>query len=188
MSAVSRAVVALVFAAGCRPAAPGPVHFAREEVSVTVRPGAVEVLGTYHFTSSARDTIAAVISYPFPLDSFHDYPESVALPGHRFQLAESAARFVMRFRPGGEDSFTVRYRQPLRGPQARYIVTTTRQWRRPIDRAQFRVTVPAGLAGATLNYRPDSTRRDDSTLTWFFTRSGFFPEEDVVVSWSDSVR
>jgi hypothetical protein len=192
MAAANRAGIALgfvlVLAGGCRRGAPGPVHFAREEVAVTVRAGAVEVLGTYHFTCSARDTVTAVISYPFPLDSFHGYPDSVALPGHRFRLADSAAQFVMRFRPGGEDSFTAWYRQPLRGPQARYIVTTTRQWRRPIDRAQFRVTVPAGLPGAALNYRPDSTRRDDSTLTWFFTRLGFYPADDVVVSWSDRAR
>jgi hypothetical protein len=50
------------------------------------------------------------------------------------------------------------------------------------------VTVPAGLPGAALNYRPDSTRRDDSTLTWFFTRLGFYPADDVVVSWSDRAR
>ncbi|HDR00306.1 MAG TPA: hypothetical protein ENN51_08505 [candidate division WOR-3 bacterium] len=178
----------LLALAACRREAAGPIHFAREEIDITVRPGAVEVLGTYHFTCSAEETVAAIISYPFPLDSVHGYPDSVVLPGRRFELADSAARFVMRFPPRGEASFTAWYRQPLSGSEARYIVTSTRQWRRPIDRAQFRVTVPADLPGATLNYRPDSTRRTDSTLTWFFTRLRFYPSEDVIVRWSDRAR
>lgn len=179
---------AFVLLAGCPGESAGPIHFAREEIDITVRPGAVEVLGTYHFQYSGSDAVAAIISYPFPLDSNHAFPDSVCLFGRRFSLTDTSARFVMRLVPGREDSFTAWYRQPLCGTQARYIVTTTRQWRRPIDRAQFRVTVPASLPGATVNYEPDSTRRTDSTLTWFFNRLGFYPAEDVIVSWSDTAR
>ena len=193
-------ILCLALLPGCRRDSAGPVHFAREEISVRVRladpkdrgdsgaVGTIEVLGRYYFTCSAEDTVAAIISYPFPLDSFHGYPDSVALSGYRFQLVDSAARFVMRFPPGEEVSFTAWYRQPLYGPEARYIVTTTRHWRRPLDRAEFAVTVPAELPDARLNYQPDSTRQTDSTLTWFFTRRKFYPAEDVIVTWSDRAR
>lgn len=192
------ALSTLVFS-GCKPEPAGPVHFAREEISVRVRLdepdydddriiGTVEVLGRYHFVCAAEDTVTALMSYPFPVDSFQGFPDSVALPGHRFELTDSAARFVMRFPPRTESSFEAWYRQPLYRTEARYIVTTTRHWRRPLDRAQFEVTVPAGLPDARLNYRPDSTRLTDSTLTWFFTRLRFYPSEDVIVRWSERGR
>jgi hypothetical protein len=75
------------------------------------------------------------------------------------------------------------YRQPLRGRLARYIVTTTQRWGRPIDRAQFSVTVPAALRNVRLSYLPDRTERRDSLVTYSFARKGFMPSEDVIVTW-----
>jgi hypothetical protein len=89
----------------------------------------------------------------------------------------------MQFRPGAEDSFFAYYRQPLKTNSATYIVTTTRKWKRPIDLARFRVTVPARLADVKLTYKPDSVKKADSTTSYFFTRKRFYPDKDVTVTW-----
>ena len=58
--------------ATCRKASPkSPVHFAREEIVMDVRPGTLEVRGMYHFTCSAKQALVASMFYPFPLDSTH---------------------------------------------------------------------------------------------------------------------
>jgi hypothetical protein len=179
------------------------VHFAREEIAMDVRPGALEVRGMYHFTCSAREPLVASVFYPFPLDSTHLYPDSIELrtpndaapltlalsqrerEGVRvsFVRQDSGVAFRMRFRPEAEDSFFAYYRQPLKTNSATYIVTTTRKWRRPIDLARFRVTVPASLVDVKLTFKADSVVRSDSAITYFFTRKKFFPDRDVTVMW-----
>lgn len=180
---VPQAVLAGLLLLACRGPERPALHFSREEVSLRVRPGTLEVAANYHFQWPGPDTVRARISYPFPLDSVHAFPDSVAFPGRKFELADSAAGFWMRFRPRSEDSFQAWYRQPLRGNQARYIVTTTRQWQRPIDLARFRVEVPLSL-GARLNYQPDSTTTTDSSIVWYFARREFWPSEDIVITWN----
>jgi hypothetical protein len=196
--------------ASCRKPSPAsPVHFAREEIAMDVRPGTLEVRGMYHFTCSASEPLVASVFYPFPLDSTHLYPDSieirmsnadgrtpdagVRIPDSAVRRSEFAARsftrqdsgvaFRMRFRPGTEDSFFAYYRQPIRTNSATYIVTTTRKWKRPIDLAQFRVTVPASFQDVELTFKSDSVARTDSTVTYHFTRKRFYPDKDVTVTW-----
>jgi hypothetical protein len=197
--------VALV---SCRKAIPeSPLHFAREEIAMDVRPGTLEVRGMYHFTCSAKQPLVASLFYPFPLDSTHLYPDSIELrtpsadrqtPSPRipdselrrsdfgvrsFVRQDSGVSFRMQFRPGAEDSFFAYYRQPLKAKSATYIVTTTRKWKRPIDLAHFRVTVPASFKDVKLTFKADSAARSDSAVTYFFTRKKFYPDEDVTVTW-----
>jgi hypothetical protein len=188
----------------CRKAAPeSPVHFAREEIAMDVKSGTLEVRGMYHFTCSASEPLVASVFYPFPLDSDHLYPDSIEVrtsnhaepltlalsqrerEGVRvsFLRQDSGVAFRMRFQPGVEDSFLAYYRQPLETNSATYIVTTTRKWKRPIDLAQFRVTVPASFRDVSLTFKPDSVTKSDSTVTCFFTRRKFYPDKDVTVTW-----
>lgn len=157
-----------------------------------VRPGTLEVRGMYHFQCSAKQPLVASLFYPFPLDSNHLYPDSIEIGQHGFQRQDSGVSFRMRFRPGAEDSFFAYYRQPLKLNSATYIVTTTRKWKRPIDLARFRVTVPAGFKDVSLTFKPDSVVRcptgavgaeSDTTVSYFFTRRKFFPDRDVIVTW-----
>jgi len=148
-----------------------------------VRPGTLEVRGMYYFTCTASDPLIAGIFYPFPVDSANLYPDSVEIPGYRFTASDSGVSFRMKFTPGAEDSFFAYYRQPLCAGSARYIVTSTRRWRRPIDLARFRVMVPASFQDVKLSFRPDSTVKSDSTTTYFFTRRRFYPDRDVIVTW-----
>lgn len=168
-----------------------------------VKPGTLEVRGMYHFTCSAKEPLVASVFYPFPLDSTHLYPDSIELTapndaapltlalsqgereGVRVSIVrqDSGVAFRMRFRPEAEDSFFAYYRQPLKTNSATYIVTTTRRWKRPIDLAQFRITVPVSFKDVALTYKPDSTARSDSTVSYFFTRRKFYPDKDITVTW-----
>jgi len=165
-----------------------PLHFAREEIDMKVRPGYVEIGGNYHFTNAFSKPTSARIFYPFPLDSIHGYPDSIVLltrgdtMPHRVP-GDSGVYFMMSFVPRQEDSFYAWYRQPLRGNAARYIVTTTRAWGRAIDMARFRISVPASLQDVKLSYRPDRIERTDSIVVYHFARRGFYPDKDVVVTW-----
>jgi hypothetical protein len=142
----------------------------------------------YHFTNSLANPATAVIFYPFPLDSIHAWPDSVLVPGYEFERSDSGVAFKMLFKPQVEDSFLAYYRQSLHGRQARYIVTTTQVWKRAIDQARFRIIVPANFKDVKLNYKPDAVVRTDTTVIYSFTRRGFFPNKDVVITWKSEAR
>ncbi|MEO0069780.1 MAG: hypothetical protein ABIK18_03190, partial [candidate division WOR-3 bacterium] len=131
-----------------------PVHFTREEVAITIHPGIMEIKGNYHILSSAKNAISVIFFFPFPLDSIIQYPDSIAIFGYQFTKTDSGVSFKKRFRPQSEDSFYVYYRQPLRGNSARYIVTTIRRWKRPVDLASFTVRVPIKFKDVRLNWTP----------------------------------
>jgi hypothetical protein len=170
--------------AACREAAPeSPVHFAREEIAMNVRPGTLEVRGTYHFTCSSKGPLVALVFYPFPLDSTHPYPDTIDVKQHGFQRQDSGVSFRMHLKPNAEDSFFAYYRQPLKTNSATYIVTTTRKWKRAIDVARFRVSVPLSLKDVKLTYKPDSMVISGGTVSYFFTRKRFYPDKDVTVTW-----
>jgi hypothetical protein len=194
---MARWLALLLLVAGCRQPGPaGPVHFAREEVWLDVRPGVLVVSATYHFTCAAKQPVIGLMSYPFPVDSLNPYPDSIViaryesgppaagLAARSFERNDTAVVFPLRFAPGREDSFFAWYRQPLRSNSARYIVTSTRQWRRPIDRASFRVSVPARFRAVELSFEPDSVVIVDSIRNYYFTRRQFWPDRDVVVEWA----
>ena len=148
-----------------------------------VRPGVMEVRATYHFAVKTRQQLGAVISYPFFVDSANRYPDSVDIVGHEFTPNDTAVTFVMHFSPGGEDSFSAYYRQPLEAECARYIVTSTRRWQEPIDTARFRITVPVEFDDVDLSYRPDSVVWRESLVDYYFTQRRFWPDRDVIVTW-----
>ncbi len=167
-----------------------------------VKPGTLEVRGMYHFTCSAKEPLVASVFYPFPLDSTHLYPDSIELrttnanrqsPESEVRRSElgvlsfirqdSGVAFRMRFRPEAEDSFFAYYRQPIKVNSATYIVTTTRKWKRPIDLARFRVTLPASFQDVSLTFKPDSVVRLDGTVSYYFAKTRFYPDKDVRVTW-----
>lgn len=174
----------LALAAGTAACSRSPsVHFAREEVALAVRPDTVEVRANYHFKVRASRPFSALVFYPFPLDSFHSWPDSIWTGGLPFQFADSGVMLRLDLPARGEDSLFVYYRQPHHGAEARYIVTTTRKWRRPIDLARFTVTVPAAFEDVALTHTPDSAARQAGAVTYYITRRAFWPDSDIVVRW-----
>ncbi len=162
-----------------------PVRFCREEVTITIHSGFVEVEGKYHIKSRAKNRILIEFFYPFPIDPTHPFPDSIAIPGYQFTLGDSGLLFQMRFEPGKEDSFSVYYRQPIKENSCRYIVTTTRRWQEPIDLARFIIHIPLRFQDARLNYSFDSNITQDSVTTYFLNFCRFYPKKDIIINWRE---
>lgn len=152
-------------------------------MAITIHSGALEIKGNYHIFSSAKNVISVIFFFPFPVDSSIQFPDSIAIPDCPFTRTDSGVSFKKRFRPQGEDSFFVYYRQPLRGNTARYIVTTIRRWKRPVDLASFTVNVPVEFKDVRLNWTPDSVQKSDTNITYFLTFRKFYPDKDIVITW-----
>ena len=206
------AVVAAFAAAGCsgeqgeqsRPAAgessaetaspaPGlsPVRFYREHVTVSVSRGLVRVSALYYFRNESGRAVRQGIRYPFPIDRFHGYPETVAvwdasgdtLDPVEFTPGDAWVHWDMTLDGGAEKIVRVDYAQPLAEKRATYIVTTTREWKRPIEVAEFEFRVPASFDSVRLSFEPDGQRVLGDTNVYYMRSESFMPDTNLTIAW-----
>jgi hypothetical protein len=179
-AAAALAWLALVFA-GVVPAA----RFARERIEITVRPGRIDVDGTYAFRNPLPFPILQGLSYPIPVDAAHPEPATIdaALLGGEdaperslgwYRLAGSP-HFSVPVPAGGTARVRVRYSQDSPGVGT-YLLTTTRPWGRPLDRGEYQLK-PVGVRIARSSYPLDGA----DGLS--FARDGFMPDRDWRFEW-----
>ena len=170
-----------------------PVTFYREYVTVEPSRGRTSVSALYYFRNTSDRPVQQLISYPFPVDRFHLYPRTVRVwektaDGLRpmgFVHRERSVRWSMRFGPGEEKVVRVDYTQEIRRPHARYIVTTTKYWERPIDLAEFEFRVPASLDSVRLSFDPDRRSVSGDTVIYYMRREQFMPDDDLNITWRE---
>ena len=189
--ATALALAAAVSCAKQEAAPPSPVRFVREHVRVEPSEGRTRVVGTYSFRNNSDTACDVGMRYPFPVDRGHLYPLRIRVDEERdrgpepmgFVREEAGIAWRMRFAPRQEKAVRVEYVQEILEKRAIYIVTTTRQWMRPIDIAEFEFRVPAALEGVRLSFEPDRTEVVGDTVVHRMTRAQFMPESDLTVTW-----
>ena len=173
-------VLALPFAAGIYPV----VSFTEEQIDVVVYPDHVEVSGRYVYRNRFPFAVVQGLSIPLPVDEDQPLPIFVAAwhgTGEepiplRYVLGRH--RFELRFAAGEEIHLRVDYRQQAPSGTARYILTTTRPWRRPLRRGVYR----AFAKGVTLTSSSYPLEADSDGAS-SFVREDFMPSRDWRLSW-----
>lgn len=170
-----------------------PLRFDGEVVRLFVEADSLRVEGHYHFRCGESVARAATLLYPYPADSLLGGARTLRLearaPGGDWQpltFAEMPGRSTVRWLVPLDlaDQLELRttYRQALRGRYARYIVTTTAAWGRPLASARFEIHLPGGAEPTYLSY-PFRRVEDEGRAYWLFEAEEFAPTEDVVVTW-----
>ena len=130
--------------------------------------------------------------YPFPHDSLMGGARMVSLlmrvgsgapaPARWEELRESGVRWWFPACSG--DTVTVEsiYRQKIATEYARYIVTTTQAWGRPLRRASFEIRLPPGAIPLEFSF-PFEQHGTASETSYTYEARDFFPDRDIVVRW-----
>lgn len=168
------------------------IHFVQEYVTVEPSPGLTRVVGIYHIRNESNAAAEMGVLYPFPVDRDHAPPHIVRLweqtpDGYRtkgFVRRDDDILLTLLFEPREEKVFKVEYVQRIRKRHAVYIVTTTRQWERAIDLAEFEFRIPPTLDGVTLSFEPDRTESRGDTVVHYMRQEQFYPDEDLTVTWT----
>ena len=102
-----------------------------------------------------------------------------------FTHGERSVMWNMRFAPEEEKLVRVEYVQQIDKPHAIYIVTTTSEWHRPIELAEFEFRIPREFEDVQFSFVPDVRVTAGDTIVCYMSRTNFMPDEDLVVTWSD---
>ncbi len=171
-------------------AAGGGLMFQRERVDATIRAcDTLEIRGIYWFVNEDTAPVSTPIYYPFPIDSFSAYPHSIELARladkrpMNFSRLPEGIEWDMTLVAGTVDSFQVVYRQVVRRGRGNYIVTTAQAWGRPLQKADFSVTVAPPSVMTFWAFRNDSLTAVGDTLIYHAHYEPFSPVVDMSMRW-----
>jgi hypothetical protein len=181
-----------------------PMRFDSEIVRLVIEPDTVEVTGHYWLLRDPAYQRELRLFYPYPEDSLLGDARTLSLewrvPGRAwrdapFQEVDGmppvpgtttpyGARWQIPAAPGDTLEIRTVYRQVLRSSYARYIVTTTRAWQRPLTRARFEIELPPGATPVRFSFPFRWHEEDDGGGGYYlYETTRFMPDEDIVVEW-----
>jgi hypothetical protein len=162
--------------------------FTDEEVTITLSPDRVQTRGTYTFFNPADDETKLTLAYPFaagnglgPVENVGVYDEAGSnIP---FAWGNGKISFDVAVPAGGRADVAVSFEQRCAADNFTYILTTTRQWPKPLERAQFVVEAPTSLGPVASTYPLERLAYDGAVVKYGFTRENFRPEKELTLSW-----
>lgn len=170
-----------------------PLVFDSERIALSIVGDSLEVRGSYVLLCGGEGRQSLPLFYPFPRDSllggwrFVSLAVSAgaaapALPA-RWEPVPRTAAVRWWLPPCASDTLIAEavYRQALLGDYARYIVTTTRAWERPLRRAEFEIRLPAGAEPLGFSF-PFAPSTEEPGL-YRYEAAEFLPDHDITVRW-----
>jgi len=161
--------------------------FKAEKINFRLERDCFYVGGTYYFENQTSEEINRLLFYPFPMDSTYATPDSlfaVNLTDNRSVICSATEKgfsFTVNIETAGVDSIRLGYRQLIKGSKAEYILTSTASWKRPLEKAEYTLTIPAGLKIQNFSYLPDRMETKGEELIFFWEKTNFMPDQNFVV-------
>lgn len=170
-----------------------PIEFDSEVVRLVVEEESLRVEAVYNFLCHPTEAPIMPLFYPYPADSLMGGARTVALqcraPGMAWEPMEfielpggEGARWIVPLNRGDTLQIRAVYRQALRASYARYIVTTTKAWGRPLSYARFEIYLPNDAEPAEHSF-PIKPQLLQGQRVYVYEASDFMPEQDLTVTW-----
>lgn len=170
-----------------------PLRFESELVRLVIGPDSLTVEGTYRLSCRRIPGGTATLFYPYPLDDRMGAARTVSLEGRGddgvwrrldFREVSGGLGASWTIPLDRADTLEVRtvYRQGLITEFARYIVTSTHAWGRPLARARFEVYFPRGASPETFSF-PFAPGECMGRSCYHYEATQFLPDRDIEASW-----
>jgi hypothetical protein len=162
-----------------------PVSFTEEYIEFRLSGTTFTVNGNYYFVNHSGESVSKIISYPFPvalscIDSIHifnlDDGKYIS-----YEKTRQAAVFHLDCRPGDTVRLNIFYKQTNVTDTVRYILTTTKNWKQPLKKAEYTFTTESSRKILSFSYPPDKSSLKGREQKYFWSRKEFLPDRDFVV-------
>lgn len=172
----------------CTAGYPQTIRFSSEKLEFLIGDNSVALTGKYSFQNLHDRPVAQPLIYPFVITEDLPFPDSVDVrlengrPEH-FSKGKEFISFIVEIPPKSESTIEVYYRQPVKKNRFEYILTTTRNWQKPLDSADFLIRVPEFYDLAELSFPYE---RIDTTAGFYIYRlhfEDFYPDKNLIFAW-----
>ena len=166
--------------------------FLREIITITVHDDKCSLNGSYYFVNPGSQRTESLLFYPFVIDEDLLYPDSIRIfsPTLKKDLPYSKTDkgifFKISLDPGDTSLYSVYYSQKTPVRRMEYILTTTRNWQRPLGSAEFLIKIPFNCELTFSSYEFDRVERGKVYTEYYVKNENFMPERDLKIKWSEN--
>jgi len=169
------------------------VDFLYEKIILEIEPPELTVTGLYRFQNRFPFEVTLPMLYPFPVDEYQDFPhqisvKSITADGKQpleFAWRRNDNAIRLNVSAGGKSSTEMRvtYSQRLKGKQARYILTTTKAWGRPLKSADYQLILSENLKINSISFPFDRAQNVAGKRYYFLHKENFMPDVELIIRW-----
>lgn len=163
------------------------LEFYKEDLTFEIKENIFIVKGKYYFCNTSDKAISQMLFYPFPVDSnlygkidtlnVHDEENPIPI----IKQNATGAYFPVSILPYTAKNYIIQYQQELLGTQAEYILVSTQKWKKPLESANFTLTLPTNNTLDSLSYEVDSVHTLDHAKVYYWSRKEFMPDRNIVI-------
>jgi transglutaminase-like putative cysteine protease len=167
------------------------IQFQGEQIEIIISDNQAQVIGTYYLFNPASFPVSRTLYYPFVVDQRLEYPDSIS-------ASLSPADHSLSYRPDSNGIFlsvpflpeqsitlTVFYSQKTLSNQFEYILTTTREWHRPLQFADYLIQIPKDSEVTYLSLDYQEIKYQGNYKIYYIRRSDFMPSENLKIFWKE---
>jgi len=169
------------------------IEFVSEDITFEIRDDTFFVNGTYYFKNIADSCTKTTISYPFPQDKYLEYAEKFELYTDTnttkysiIDISKERIVFVSEHCNYNLFFFNIKYRQKLLKDSAKYILTTTRNWKKALQIAEYKLIIPNDMEITFFSYPPDSELLYKDKKIYIWQKPNFYPDNDFLIKYKQT--
>jgi hypothetical protein len=165
------------------------LQFAEETIEVGVYDSYCTITGTYTFRNHTGDDAIWSIFYPLLNTKRLPFPDSIAVSDTTggspvpFSPSKEGISFPAKTPASSTSTYRIFYRQKTPAQIMEYILTTTKEWGRGLDRADYIVRVPDSLRLVSISMPYDTVIKNPGERIYTIHKAHFLPEKNLVVKW-----
>ncbi|MBN2281477.1 MAG: hypothetical protein JXQ65_12925 [Candidatus Marinimicrobia bacterium] len=158
------------------------LNFHKEIITLFVFGDYCELEGNYYFRN--EDSTKTLLFYPFVINDSLSFPDSVRICDKNnvpieFAATETGVSFPFK----NADFFKAFYRQKSCQNYFEYILTSTRQWGRALEKMDFIIKISNKLKLSDLSLSYNHVEKNNDFTTYYISRTNYMPEQNLIVKW-----
>ncbi len=169
------------------------VEFFKEEITMAVTDSTSSISGVYYFRNNTEKDRPYSVVFPFYVDGVSHYPHEIrayAVDGDDTLTVETEAlegqnaiRLRIPMKPEAVTIWHLDYTQRIESDYARYILTSTSAWGKPLEEATYRFIIPMDYRIIEIWPQADKARRVKPNLEMWCEKINFMPDQDMRIFW-----
>lgn len=164
------------------------LEFYNEDLNFKISDGYFIVDGIYYFSNVSDKPLQQILFYPFPVnDSLYGTVDTIAVidiggdkKNHHISKTKHGASFTIKLNAFETTKYRIYYKQKLLKNQAEYILTTTQNWHKPLEKGIYSLTTSHKLKIETFSYQPDSIAKTEKENIYYWKKNNFMPDKNMI--------